>query len=89
MDDSWATREALFRYSVIGGIVSRPLVRGELARSLSELSGKNWTGPEYHRRGWRMSTRMLIVRWHPRQRYRRTRTMKSIATATWPSTCRR
>jgi putative transposase len=46
MDDSWATREALFRYSVIGGIVSRPLLRGELTRTLSELAGKNWTGPD-------------------------------------------
>lgn len=46
MDDSWATREALFRYSIIGGLVSRPLLRGEIARGLAELARKDWTGPD-------------------------------------------
>ena len=46
------------------------------------------TAPEYHLRGWRMSKKMLIVRLQLRQRSRRTRMMKLIATEMGPRTRR-
>lgn len=45
MDETRAQKEALFRYSVLGGVVSRRLRRGELKRALRELARKVWTDP--------------------------------------------
>lgn len=46
MDDDRRKKEALFRYSVLGSLLSRPLRRGELRRGLRELSAKVWEGPD-------------------------------------------
>jgi transposase InsO family protein len=45
MDETRKQEEALFRHSVIGPLLSRPLRRGELKRTLEELASQTWTGP--------------------------------------------
>jgi hypothetical protein len=40
MDDEGRKKEALFRYSVLGGLLSRPLRRGELRHGLVEIARK-------------------------------------------------
>ena len=46
MDDERRKKEALFRYSVLGSLLSRALRRGELRHGLREIAGKVWTGPD-------------------------------------------
>jgi|HubBroStandDraft_6_1064221.scaffolds.fasta_scaffold2374060_1 hypothetical protein len=45
MSDDRRKREALFRYSVLGPVLARKLEKGELRRTLAEISAKEWTGP--------------------------------------------
>ena len=45
------TKEALFRYGVLGPLISRALRRGELKRLLRDLAAQTWTDPHgYPRR---------------------------------------
>lgn len=66
MNDDDRTREALFRHSILGELLSRELRRGELCRMLDDLSGKTF---EDHRGRPRRIAHKTLEEWLYRYRH--------------------